>query len=41
MTDVDIAFGLLSNMDDLVNHPQIRLMTIRTSEGQMIQTLVL
>jgi crotonobetainyl-CoA:carnitine CoA-transferase CaiB-like acyl-CoA transferase len=35
MTEADIAFGRLSDMDDLINHPQIRLMTIRTSEGEM------
>ena len=35
MTEAGIAFGRLSDMDDLINHPQIRLMTIRTSEGEM------
>lgn len=35
MKAADIAFGRLSNMEDLTQHPQIRLMTIRTSDGEM------
>jgi len=35
MTKADIAFGRLSTMEDLVKHPQIRHMTMRTSDGEM------
>lgn len=35
MTGADIAFGRLNTMEDLTKHPQIRLMTIRTSAGEM------
>ena len=35
LNSVDIAYGRLNSLDQLVSHPQARFMTVKTSEGDL------